>query len=239
MTGAPQDQTRGDSTPYIEDGQSASLSRNEVAALCMKAARGAGMSWGLAEEAGFAAAWLVQHGIDGPSHLHAHLAQAQDRAWADLCPTVAPGVWQAPAGRALCPIALGATLCDYAGLPEGIKAGSSLRIGTVDHPVLLIPFLAGIAASDNILFDIAWTGGAASLDGGHRALLIAADALAGQKVPITLTARRGKPLPAILGKTPDIPARTIAALNALAMRTTVPSSESSRAGAGSTTTDND
>ena len=62
MTIAPHDQTRGDSTPYIEDGLSASLSRNEVASLCMKAARGAGMSWGLAEEAGFAAAWLVQHG---------------------------------------------------------------------------------------------------------------------------------------------------------------------------------
>ena len=31
------------------------LSRNETEALCQKAARGAGMPWGLAEEAGFAA----------------------------------------------------------------------------------------------------------------------------------------------------------------------------------------
>ena len=239
MTIAPHDQTRGDSTPYIEDGLSASLSRNEVASLCMKAARGAGMSWGLAEEAGFAAAWLVQYGINGPSHLYAHLDQAQGRPWRDLCPTVTPGAWQAPVGRALCPIALGATLCDYAGLPEGIKAGSSLKIGKVVHPILLIPFLAVIAASHSILFDIAWTGGTAHLDGGSEALLKAATALDGQQVPITLTARFGKPQAASASKVPCISAEVISALNTLAMRTTVPSSESSRAGAGSTTPDND
>jgi hypothetical protein len=239
MTIAPHDQTRGDSTPYIEAGQSASLSRNEVASLCMKAARGAGMSWGMAEEAGFAAAWLVQHGINGPRHLYAHLDQAQGRQWSDLCPTVTPGAWQAPAGRALCPIALGATLCDYAELPEGIKAGSSLKIGKVDHPVLLIPFLAGIAASNDILFDIEWTGGTASLDVGSDALMHAASTLDGQHVPITLSARFGKPQAATEGKVPDISAKIIAALNRLAMRTTVPSSERSRAGAGATTTDND
>jgi hypothetical protein len=239
MTIAPHDQTRGDSTPYIEDGLSASLSRNEVASLCMKAARGAGMSWGLAEEAGFAAAWLVQHGINGPSHLYAHLDQAQGRPWSDLCPTVTPGAWQAPARRALCPIALGATLCDYVGLPESIKAGSSLKIGKVDHPVLLIPFLAGIGASNNILFDIEWTGGTASIDGGSEALLNAVTALDEQQVPITLTTRFGKHQAATRAKVPSISAEVIAALNTLAMRTTVPSSESSRAGAGSTTPDND
>jgi hypothetical protein len=239
MTKAPHDQTRGDSTPYIEVGQSAALSRNEVASLCMKAARGAGMSWGLAEEAGFAAAWLVQHGINGPSHLYAHLDQAQGRPWSDLCPTVTPGAWQAPVGCALCPIALGATLCDYAGLPESIQAGSSLKIGKVDHPILLIPFLAAIAVSQNILFDIAWAGGAAHLDGGSEALLKAAAALDGQQVAITLTASFGNPQVASAGKLPSISADVISALNTLAMRTTVPSSESSRAGAGSTTSDND
>lgn len=34
------------------------LSRNETESLCMKAARGAGFSWGMAEEAGFATGWL-------------------------------------------------------------------------------------------------------------------------------------------------------------------------------------
>ncbi|MEH6646851.1 DUF3726 domain-containing protein [Sulfitobacter sp.] len=239
MTTAAHDQTRGGSTPCIKDGHSAALSRNEVASLCMKAARGAGMNWGLAEEAGFAAAWLVQHGINGPRHLFAHLDQAQGRPWSDLCPTVAHGAWQAPAGRALCPIALGATLCDYAGLPEGIKVGSSLQIGKVDHPVLLIPFLAGVAAATDMLFDIAWTGGSAGLDGGAEVLEQAVTALDGLQVPITLTARFGKPQTPKSVKAPNISAETVTALTSLAMRTTVPSSESSRAGAGSTTTDND
>ena len=64
MSSEPQDQTRGDSTPFFSDTKPAPLSCNEAASLCMKAARGAGMSWGMAEEAGFAAAWLVSHGID-------------------------------------------------------------------------------------------------------------------------------------------------------------------------------
>lgn len=239
MMVAPPDQTRGDSTPYIEVGQSALLSRNEVASLCMKAARGAGMSWGLAEEAGFAAAWLVSHGINGPRHLYDHLNQAQGRPWRDLCPTVTPGFWQALADNALCPIALGAALCDYADLPEGVKVGSSINIGKVDHPVLLIPFLADITLSQNIVFDIAWAGGAARLDGGSEALLKASDALDGQRVSIKLTASFGKPQGASESKTPCISAEVISGLNTLAMRTTVPSSESSRAGAGSTTSDND
>ncbi len=236
---APHDQTRGDSTPYVEDGGSVSLSRNEVASLCMKAARGAGMSWGLAEEAGYAAAWLVQHDIDGPRHLYAHLKQAQGRQWRDLCPTAQPGQWQAPANRALCPIALGATLCDYAGLPEGIQVGSSIEIGRVDHPILLIPFLAVIAGSADMVFDIEWQGGALCIDGGSDALGRAEAALDGLQIPIKLTARVGKPKAVAAGNAPSISAEIITALNTLAMRTTVPSSDASRAGAGSTTPDND
>lgn len=243
MTTASHDQTRGDTAFYIKEGRSAALSHNEVTSLCMKAARGAGMSWGLAEEAGFAAAWLVQHGINGPSHLCTHLNQSQGRSqgrpWSDMCPTVTPHGWLAPAGHALCPIALGASLCDYAGLPEGLKAGSSLKIGKVDHPVLLIPFLVATGVSNDILIDIDCTGGPVPLDGRSDALKQAETLLEGRQTPITLTARVGKTQALTAGKTPHIPAKVIAALNALAMRTTVPSSESSRAGAGSTTPDND
>lgn len=239
MTVASHDQTRGDSMPYLDDGRSASLSSNEVASLCLKAARGAGMSWGLAEEAGFAAVWLTEHGINGPRHLQAHLAKAQNRAWRDLCPTVTPDEWRAPPNRALCPIALGATLCDYAGLAHGIKPGAPLRIGKLDHPVLLIPFLMAIGASDTVLFDIEWTGGTLMLDGGLETLTQAATALDGRQVSMTLHARSGKPQAAKGATAPVIMAGTISALNSMAMRTTVPSSEHSRAGAGSSTTDND
>lgn len=42
-----------------------SWSFGEVRALAVKAARGAGMSWGMAEEAGFACHWLEQHSLPG------------------------------------------------------------------------------------------------------------------------------------------------------------------------------
>ncbi len=239
MTTASHDQTRAESTPNLAEGQTAYLSRNEVASLCMKAARGAGMSWGMAEEAGFASAWLLQHGIDGPRHLKAHLDAAQGRPWRDLCPKVTPGQWQAPVGRALCPVVLGVTLCDYAGLPEGLVAGPSIRIGRVDHPVLLIPFLATLGAILDLVFDLAWPGGAALIDGGDDTLAQAVVALNGQQVPLILTARAGTPHQPTHGPAPQIAAETIAALGALAMRTTVPASDASRAGAGSTTPDND
>ena len=49
------------------------LSRNEVEALCTKAARGAGMGWGHADEAGGAVGWLQARGIDGAAALLAAL----------------------------------------------------------------------------------------------------------------------------------------------------------------------
>lgn len=233
------DQTRGDSTPFLSDGQTACLSNNEVMSLCMKAARGAGMSWGMAEEAGYAAAWLTRHGFDGPTLLHAHLEQAQGRAWGDLCPTVTIGEWSAPTGRALCPVILGATLGDFAALPEGIAAKVTIRIGRVDHPALLIPFLVRISEKAGLILDLAWEGGSASI-GGEPALS-AEDmrALQAPKPSLFLTGRSGTPHPLARAPAPDASAQTIAALNVLAMRTTVPPSEASRAGAGSSTGDND
>lgn len=233
----PMDQTRGDTLPLVT--QPACLSSNEVSALCMKAARGAGMSWGLAEEAGFAAAWLVQHGFDGPEHLYRHLAQAQRRPWQDLCPIVVSGDWQAAAGRALCPIALGATLCDYAALPEGVGAGCAVNIGPVDHPVLLLPFLVTCAEAASVKLTLTWDGGSACLGRDRAALVSAFEALDGRQTSFTLAAQAGTVAPAVTSPAPLTDSDTITALNAMAMRTTVPASEASRAGAGSTTTDND
>ena len=41
-------------------------SLNELDAMARKAARGAGYSWGLAEEAGRATRWLAAAGLPGP-----------------------------------------------------------------------------------------------------------------------------------------------------------------------------
>ncbi|RUS60783.1 DUF3726 domain-containing protein [Pseudorhodobacter sp. E13] len=240
MTELAGDQTRGDSTAFFSGGQSARMSQNEVAALCLKAARGAGMTWGMAEEAGFAASWLTARGLDGPRLLLAHLTAAQGRAWADLCPAVAPGAWAAPKGKSLCPIALGATLSDHAALATGLGA-APIKVGPVDQPLLVLPFLGSIAGASAGTVTMAWDGGTIEVDPAGR---LTPDALAplDGKTGVTLHlslrhgqgARAGQREPA-----PAIAAQTIAGLNAFALRTTVPASDASRAGAGASSSDND
>ncbi|WP_187429294.1 hypothetical protein ROLI_040140 [Roseobacter fucihabitans] len=241
MSVQPHDQTRGESMPVFNDQRSAPLSCSEVAALCMKAARGAGMSWGMAEEAGFAAAWLVSHDVDGPSHLRAHLERVDGRSWSDLCPSITPGIWQNTAGQAACPIILGATMCDYANLPEGPTAGAIVKLGKVSAPILLVPFLASIAQDDHLAITLSWDGGAFCLEQCEANIRTAEKALCAPDLELTLTAKAATPshAPVALTRKANISAETIIALNTLAMRTTVPASDASRAGAGSALSDND
>lgn len=241
MSIEPQDQTRGDSTPFFSDTHPAPLSCNEAASLCMKAARGAGMSWGMAEEAGFAAAWLVSHGIDGPSHLRAHLERADGRDWADLCPTVTPDGWHNANGQPACPIILGATMCDYADLPEGPKTGTTIVLGPVSAPILLMPFLAELAQSNALAFKLAWDGGAICIDKEKTWRETALVSVEVPQLALMLSVQAARPHEPIAASTPNAQttAATIAALNTFAMRTTVPATEASRAGAGSTLSDND
>ena len=234
------DQTRGDSAPYVGGSQPVALSRGEVVALCMKAARGAGMSWGLAEEAGFAAGWLTERGVDGPASLLAHLTGAQGRRWSDHGPIVEADEWRASSGGSLCPIALGASLCDHAGLPGGPAAGCSLRIGPVDHPLLLIPFLAVVEDASGIVLALDLQADADDAREADVGLVQAMSALHDRhRLSLRLSGRAGTARPATIAPTPDIAAAAIAGLNLLAMRTTVPASDASRAGAGSTTNDDD
>lgn len=239
MTEAPGDQTRGDSTAFFTGDQSAQMSQNEVTALCLKAARGAGMSWGLAEEAGFAASWLTARGIDGPRHLLAHLTAAQGRAWGDLCPKVAPGAWGAATGKTLCPVVLGATLSDHATLPGGLTGGA-IQTGPVDHPILLCPFLSVIAGAAGGIVTLEWDGGSIDIDAHGATPPAALATLEGQTtVALRLSLRPGVAQPRPATPSPAIAANTVTALNAFALRTTVPASDASRAGAGAATHDND
>ncbi|AUH65979.1 hypothetical protein CX676_18950 [Paracoccus zhejiangensis] len=143
----PNDPTR--SGPPLPDAGMVSvlLSRNEVEALATKAARGAGMDWGQAEEAGFALGWLTARCLGCTAQLLEHLRAAGNGIWFERSPLVARGQWQAAGRKALCPVALGAALCDHAGLPEGLGAKDRLTAGPVSWPVLLLPFLATLAGS--------------------------------------------------------------------------------------------
>jgi hypothetical protein len=238
MTPEPNDPTSAGSP--IAPTAGATLSRTEIEALCLKAARGAGMSWGMAEEAGFAAAWLSAHGIDGPGALLAQLQLATGRTWPEICPIVVPGAWRPVEGGRLCPIALGAALSDFAALPEAAMCDGPLRAGPVSRPVLLLPFLAAFAAERGIAVQLKWPLGVVTVAADGR--------VTGDIAAFTQTAEATADL-SLHPTAPDaglaafvpvhVPFGTLSALSAFALRTTVPPSETSRAGAGASTNDND
>jgi len=218
----------------------AALSGSEIEALCAKAARGAGMAWGLAEEAGFAAAWLAARGVDGPRALADHLAWAEGRPWQEICPTVSPGAWKAPGGGVLCPVALGATLCDFCTLPDAaLDEDDGLGVGPVSRPVMLLPFLAAMAERLGHAITLSWPGGrlVVATSGGMAGALPALAGLA--RAPLTLS-RSADPAGAEpVAPRQDVSRDTIDRLDALALKTTVPPSASSRADAGAGGSDND
>ena len=113
-------------TPH--DAEHISWSLGETAALATKAARGAGMPWGLADETGVAVSWLHAHGIPGLAALCRYLKWRDNgivTQWPDR-----------PAGAACyCPIALGTAYMDGA-IPL------TLATGTIREPVLMLPFIA-------------------------------------------------------------------------------------------------
>ncbi|MEO1102920.1 MAG: DUF3726 domain-containing protein, partial [Pseudomonadota bacterium] len=78
-------------------------SLNEVEALARKATRGAGYSWGMAEEAGKATRWTCAAGWPGANALAHLLTQTDGTSTADLGPTSIHGTWTARTGL-LCPL---------------------------------------------------------------------------------------------------------------------------------------
>lgn len=116
---------------------------------------------------------------------------------------------------------------------------ATLRIGRVDYPVLLLPFLARISEKTKLIVDLAWDGGAICIGDGQPLSAKSILALQAPKLSLSLTGRLGAPQTTACAPAPDTSAQTIAALNMFAMRTTVPPSEASRAGAGSASSDND
>ncbi|WP_299860104.1 DUF3726 domain-containing protein [uncultured Hoeflea sp.] len=208
------------------------LSSNEAGALCLKAARGAGMSWGLAEEAGYAAAWLYTRGINGPELLLRHLNWIADRAYGN----VRPAGHENPVpsdGTALCPVALGASLSDGCTIPQG-------TIGPVQVPVLLLPFVHQLAVSAASALRLRWNGGHVSVSPEGYVSGDMDDLTALDVTELTLQTDDTSDVVPVSQIAP-VPIRrsVLSDLNAYAMQTTVPASSASREDAGSAAGDND
>ena len=211
-------------------------SLNEFEAIARKAARGCGLSWGLAEEAGRASRFLAVHGLPAPRLLADLLSRNDGVAYARLAPDCREEPWTASSGR-LCPLIAGAALSDRL---QDLASGQAIRLGRCAFPVFLLPALAArdieatlVAAWDSVAVSVGPEG--VSVDGSAEALCCHET----DGVTITRgTAEKGQKLP--VQDRCEMPGDAAEVLQRFAHRTYAPATEESRAaGAGAGLTDND
>ena len=216
-------------------------SLNEVESYGRRAARGAGMHWGLAEEAGKAARWLAERDLPGAQLLAELLTANRERAYGDMAPVIVDERWQAAKGE-LCPLCSGAALGDRSGTLIG---GEEIHLLALARPLLLTPFLDQSWRPQGASFELRWTGIRISVAAGGVALECSEES--------AFLKARADEVTVLVGADPSprlthrprtagvsVPMSAWRTLNAFAKHTYVPASEESRArGAGAGSTDND
>jgi len=216
-------------------------SLNEVEAYGRRAARGAGMSWGLAEEAGKAARWLAERDLPAVELLARLLAANDGRPYSDMAPVIDGDRWRAPGGE-LCPVCCGAALCDRI---DALSRGHGIRLVAVACPLLLAPFLDGAWQSDEASCEIRWpnvrlllTANGVTLESDKASAHMSDRA---DEVEVSFgTYQSARPTHQPRAGGIATPRSAWHAIDMLAKRTYVPASDESRArGAGAGRTDND
>ena len=131
----------------------ADLSIGEAQSLLLKAARGVGFSWGLAQEASFAAVWFAHHGVV-EFDAFAKLFTAINTTKLPVAPCVSiensVRVWRTDASSVLCPISAGASLLDF-GDP------SACLFSALSEPLLLLPFVDRLANNTGKVLRLEWS----------------------------------------------------------------------------------
>ncbi len=214
------------------------VSFTELDTMAKRAARGIGMSWGLADEAGKAAAWLGANGQPGPEAIAATLASQEGVDRAELTPMVDADVWEAPGG-VLCPVTTGAAICDRA---VALAAGAVIELGRISHPALLGFHVASAAKVAGVTLELSWAG-ASLIAGPDGARFSGADddlgAASADSVRCSL-AEQPEAVSSVPSTRRDVAADVWAQLTEFAMRSFAPSTEESRmSGAGAGLIDDD
>ncbi|MEP1538823.1 MAG: DUF3726 domain-containing protein [Paracoccaceae bacterium] len=213
-------------------------SLNEIEALAKRAARGAGLSWGMAEEAGKATRWLASHGLPGTDLLADLLAQNDARAPRESAPMALEGVWTAASGP-LCPLASGAALNDCA---AEIASGQAIEMAQVSHPLLIVPFAAWAAIHIGVPVSLNWLDMHIATD-GQRIWIDGPESQVDQTDAVSVTCTRSH-IQTGQASVPTLRAHvsqsSLDRLTIFAGRTYAPATAASRLlGAGAGTTDND
>ncbi|WP_120495545.1 DUF3726 domain-containing protein [Kiloniella sp. EL199] len=145
-------------------------SLNEIEASARKAARGAGMSWGLAEEAGKATRWLAARGLPNVCLLLSLLKTNDGKAYNELRPqSLDLDIWNTPNGP-LCPVISGSALNDLA---DRLLDRHEIILESVISPALILPILGRAAKAIGKGFSVSWF----SVSGGAVKVIIAPDVL--------------------------------------------------------------
>ena len=210
-------------------------SLGEVEAIALKAARGAGFTWGLAEEAAFAARFLAELGVAVLPVLAQHLDRVRIQGDAGHAAVITGRSWQSASPDPLCPIGAGAALSDHFSLDEGPLAGP-LTLHDLAAPCLILPFLAGSADRNDCAVRVQWPDCDLILVARHLIPLDGARALTSHRaalVKVSTVPRLQADAATIAGIGMDTAA--LAALEVHVKRTYVPDSDRSRRGAGALT----
>ena len=207
------------------------FSLNEVAAVAKKAARGAGYSWGLAEEAGTATKWLSSHGFDGCGALAALLRCVDSVGLVALRPILRGNSWSAEAGK-MCSLSAGTTLADSA----AFHSGEDVTMKNVVAPLMLAPFASDVARRIAHSVSLNWSDSRLITNGFSVSGVAGTHSTA--DVTVSFDARLGDPLELQTRASPS--SRDWKILNAFAERTYAPATDASRLkGAGADASDND
>ena len=196
-----------------------SWSLGETGALAIKAARGAGFAWGLAEDAGFAVVWLQARGLPGAVALCSYLS------W------YAANNHRQDEQTGRCPLLTGAAISDgVISTPQ--HAQDEIDLGLVRRPLLLLPFISNLDGGMIILDGLSWQNDAGPTHAAPAGL-----------APCRLRRLAAPPkqaLPITHSRLETECAGCVETLGRLAHRTYAPATPESRlAGAGAGLTDND
>lgn len=164
------------------------FSIREAETLCMKAARGAGYSWGMSEEISVVAGFLIKHNLSDLGDIIDLLSQISDQGFARLVP-VSSDHWEPATSEGLCPITTGCYLSDSASCEF-----QKVVIGRIAKPIALLGFLASISKRHGVNLQICW---------GHFQALVAAtsiEVIRGQEEKSVMLAEQ-----VIIEKTPRKP----------------------------------
>ena len=199
-------------------------SLGEVEAISRKAARGAGFSWGMAEDEGKAVRWLCNWGLPGAEALAGYLDARRDAGGPS---DTSSAIWSAHSGT-LCPITCGTVVSDRGALDTAVD------LHALAWPLLIVPHVAWIAPKGSV----SWPGSQLCWDEHVRLSGPLLTARADQVTLSTASKPDGTACQKI--QRADLDDATLARLTRFAAKTYAPETEASKTtGAGAGLTDGD